>query len=94
MERSKTARRRSRLALFVVLVTAVVVWALTQKGLVALPLLVLYAAPHLFSAVAHRLFTDEQIYIADTLPAWDRQLAVFLGEVGKPLFQHRSGNRL
>jgi hypothetical protein len=50
MELGTAARRESRLVLFVVLVTALVIWALTQKGLAALPLLALFAAPHLFSA--------------------------------------------
>lgn len=43
-------RQRGRLALFVVLVTAVLIWALTEKGLAALPLVLLYATPHLFGA--------------------------------------------
>ena len=50
MWQSTVVRERGRLALFVVLVTAVLTWGLPEKGLAALPLVLLYAAPHLFSA--------------------------------------------
>ena len=50
MELGRVASRQSRLVLFVVLLTALVIWALTQKGLAAIPLLALYAVPHLVSA--------------------------------------------
>jgi hypothetical protein len=41
-------RHRGRSALFVGLLTALVIWAVIEKGAAALPLLLLYAAPHLF----------------------------------------------
>jgi hypothetical protein len=50
MTQSAPLRQRGRLALFVVLLTALVIWAVTEQGVAALPLLLLYAAPHLFKA--------------------------------------------
>jgi hypothetical protein len=79
MSQSATLRQRSRLALFVVLLTAVVIWAVTEKGLAALPLVLLYAAPHLFRAawryLAQRYGLPEsapdQAYVAQ-LRRWRR----------------------
>lgn len=50
MTRSSTMRQRGRSALLVVVLTAAVIWAVAEKGVAALPLLVLYAIPDLFRA--------------------------------------------
>jgi hypothetical protein len=84
-------RQRGRLALFVVLVTAVVIWAVSEKGLAALPLVLLYAAPHLFSAAWRYLSrryglpqsAPDQAYVAQ-LRRWRRDRNR-TGSPGRPL---------